>query len=248
MAQTPENNNSQEGAPTGLNALQVALENVDTSAPLTVEILAQLMQAQSDYLLGEFSKQLAERDKTIKAQSIEMKSLHLENERLRDNLDDLQQYSRRNSIRIDGIPEEKKGDKESIETLETKVKQVFKDVMKVDLKVTDFCRMHRVGKPPKAGKPKQVILKFTNYGAKRRVMKARKTLREHAEAGGGPFRMYINDDLTKRRAWIARRAREAKDNEQIKETWVYDGRIYVQLATDEIKVVTTDKGLQNALS
>ena len=62
-------------------------------------------------------------------------------------------------------------------------------------------------------------------------MKARKTLREQTEARDtrDKTRIYINDNLTKRRAWIARQAREARKNKQIKDSWVYDGRIYVQL-------------------
>ena len=53
--------------------------------------------------------------------------------------------------------------------------------MNFKLELTDFCRMHRVGKPvgkpAQTGKVKQVIVKFANYGAKLRVMKARTTTR-----------------------------------------------------------------------
>ena len=228
---------------------QEAIQNIDRSAPLTVDILAQLLQVQTNNLVGEFHKQLSKRDEIIEAQSKEIQSLKTENLQLRDSLDDLQQYSRRNSIRIDGFPTEPGDVKETIGNLETKVKTMFKDVMKVKLESTDFCRMHRVGKPAQSGKVKQVIVKFTNYGAKLRVMKARKTLREQAEARdtGGKTRVYINDDLTKRRAWIARQAREARKNKQIKDTWVYDGRIYVQPNSGDIKVITTEKGLENML-
>ena len=120
------------------------------------EIHCQLLQVQTNNLVGEFHKQLSKRDEIIEAQSKEIQTLKTENLQLRDSLDD-QQYSRHNSIRIDGFQTEPGDVKETIENLETKVKTMFKDVMKVKLETTDFCRMHRVGKPAQSGKVKQVI-------------------------------------------------------------------------------------------
>ena len=229
------------------NPIEAVLKEVDKEAPITIATLAKLLQAQSSHLLGEFNKQLAKRDAIIDAQAKEIKALKSQNVALANSLDEQHQYSRRNAIRIDGIPNESDGTKETQLKLEAKVKDVLKKVMKVDLEKSDFCRMHRIGKQPSSGKPKQVILKFTNYDAKHRVMKSRKSLRLLHESGQGMHRMYINDDLTKQRAQLARLAREARKNKDIKDTWVYDGRIYLKLNSDVVKVVTTKEQLQSAL-
>ena len=159
-------------------------------------------------------------------------------------MEELQQYSRRNSIRIDGIPEPDDGTKELVDTLETKVNELFSESMKIKLHPSDFCRMYRVGKPRANGQPKQIILKFTNYGAKRRIMKARSTLKDHK----GDYPIFINDDLTRQRAQLARQAREAKRDQKIKDTWVYDGKVFIKLQSDQVKVVTTDGGFNEAIS
>ena len=228
-----------------VNTFELALNEVDKDSPLTADVLIKLLKAQSEYLLGKFTQQLADQDKIIKSQFEEIQSLKAENRQLSDGLDELQQYSRRNAIRISGVPDEPGDARETIQTLETKVKKMFDEILNVKLQPSDFCRMHRVGKP-QPNKPKQVILKFTNYGAKRRIMQARKSLRDHA-AGGGE-RYYINDDLTKKRASVARVAREARKRKTIKDTWVYDGRIYIKLNSDVIKVANTELALKDVLS
>ena len=124
------------------NFLQETLATLDREAPLTVDVLATLMQAQSDFLIAAFNKQLSQRDTIINQQRHEIKQLKEENTELRAELDELQQYSRRNSVRISGIPE---ASNERPQELYNTVTKLLAEDMKVDLIDRDFCRMHRIG-------------------------------------------------------------------------------------------------------
>lgn len=105
-----------------------------------------------------------------------------------------------------------------------------------------FAILRRVGRatPPSAkhpnGLPPQIILKFTSYAARRKVMKARKSLKDLKDR---PCRIYINEDLTRKRAQIATAARSAKDAKKILDTWVFDGKIFLKLMDETVSVVTT---------
>jgi transposase-like protein len=206
-------------------------------------MLVKLLNAQSDHLLSEFKKKFNEQASTIAEQAESIKSLQNENFVLKGELNDIQQYTRRNGIRIDGIPAPDPGQKEPIRELETKVKSVFKNTLKVNLSASDFCRLHRVGRPKGDDTPRQVLVKFTNYNAKRRIMTARKLCKNH----NGPHPIYINEDLTRQRAKLAAEARTAKRSDVIKDTWTYDGKIFVKLNNDEIKFVTTQGALEDLL-
>ena len=208
------------------------LITIDCNAPLTIDVLAKLMQAQSEFLLTAFTKQLAERDATIAQHTRVIDQLRAENTELRVELDDLQQYSRRNAVRISGIPQP---DNEKPQDLQKAVVKLIKEDMKVELLDRDICRMHRVGRPTPPsdkhpnGLPRQIILKFTCYAVRRKVMKARRNLKD---LSGHPYRIYINEDLTRKRAHLAQLARAAKVERKIKDTWVLDGKIFVILNDD----------------
>ncbi|KAL8619990.1 hypothetical protein ACOMHN_015272 [Nucella lapillus] len=91
--------------------------------------------------------------------------------KLKDRVDELEQYGRRNSVRITSVPETKGESTDDI------VKQICKQI---DVDVTDemIDRSHRVGKPPTAGETKSrpILVKFTSYRCKSKVMGARKKL------------------------------------------------------------------------
>ena len=65
--------------------------------------------------------------------------------------------------------------------------------------------MHRIGKAKDDG-PRQVLVKFTNYSARRQIMSARKLCKNLT----GPYPIHINEDLTRQRSKLAYNARVAK--------------------------------------
>ena len=83
---------------TSAGFIQSTLANVDRAAPLTMDIFPRLMQAQSEFLIACFNKHISERDNLIASKNQATDALKTDNLQLRADLDELQQYSRRNSI------------------------------------------------------------------------------------------------------------------------------------------------------
>ena len=125
---------------------------------------------------------------------------------LEKRLDDAEQYSRRSSLRIYGIP---LSAKETSADCLTKVKGLFD---KLSVKVPEECidRAHRIGQIKKnsgsKNPEKAVIVKFNSWGKRVAVYRARKELNDIA----------IHLDLTPRRAKLFAAAREkAKVSDKI---------------------------------
>ena len=226
------------------NPLEVELSKLDESAPLCIGTLARLLNAQSKVLLGEFNKRIDElnekissQDKIISDQAQEIATLKEENKALRYDIEDTQQYSRRNSIRISGISESAD---EKPEDINKKIRDLFTQSLNVVVNDTDLCRLHRTGKSKDDGTPRQILVKFTNYSARRRVLKARNKLQRVDK----PTRIFINEDLTRQRYQLARKARSLKKDKIFDDTWTHDGKIFIKIH-EQINVVTTMEKLMS---
>ena len=87
-------------------------------------------------------------------------------------------------------------------------------------------------------------MKFTSYSARRKVMKARSKLKDSRR----PFKVYINEDLTQKRAFLAKLARKAKKNKIINDTWVFDGKIFIKQIDDTVAVATNLEKLKTLVN
>jgi hypothetical protein len=121
-----------------------------------------------------------------------------------DNLtvsaDDLQQYGRRYSIRIENIPVTKG---ESEEDLSRKVKDVLK-IANVDVQIDTIDRLHRSSAPRTNADGTvvaQTIVKFRHWGPRRQAHNGRVNARKSGFS--------IKHDLTKRRYNLLKSARQA---------------------------------------
>ena len=90
---------------------------------------------------------------------------------------------------------------------------------------SDIDRVHRVGR--RGLYPRQMIVKFTSYRAKERVVKNRSKLK-------GKKGFYVNEDLTSFNLDLLRKARMAG---HVQHTWASDGKIVVKLEDESIHVV-----------
>ena len=146
--------------------------------------------------------------------------------------DDSEQYSRRNCIRITGIPEDKDEDTDQI------VLKMARDLNN-DMKLEDIDRSHRVGKAH-TGRARAILVKFSTYRARRNLYSKRMELRNSQNWSG----IFINEDLTARRSeilFITRRYVRAK---LLKSSYSYDGRIYVRDLADTKHLVTVVEDLR----
>ena len=172
---------------------------------------------------------------------------------LKDRVDDLEQHSRRNNLRITGIPE----------TTDEDTDKIVMDVAKavgVDLELDNIERSHRVGRKTEMGAAaaRPILVKFASYRHKRRLITQKRKL-THADpkkiAPHAPWptpaqssqqgsRVYLNDDLTRARAEMAATAREKLKRKEIEGTWVRDGVIFVKTSDARVHRVTTKRQLE----
>ncbi|KAL8583195.1 hypothetical protein ACOMHN_053708 [Nucella lapillus] len=210
--------------------------------PDIIEMISKVVAAQfSDILKNEIASlkdHLAAKDKEIVL--------------LKDKVDELEQYGRRNCFRLSGIPESPDESTDAI------VKSVAQSI---SVNVTDdmIDRSHRVGaKPagPGAGAPRPILVRMTSYRYKRRQMSEKKNLSQvepkkvfprlqwqtPAQSSSAKPSLFLNDDLTRVRAEIAALASEKKRKNAIDDTWVKDGVIFVK-AQGTVHRVTTKRGV-----
>ena len=136
----------------------------------------------------------------------QMRTLTYENDRL-------QQYSRRENIRIHGVQEDRG---ETGEITEKKALAVLR-ATGVTVDDQDIAACHRVGKP-RAG-PKAIIVRFVSRRKRTQVMKSKKKLKEQS----GMQKTFINDDLTTLRSRLYGYVRALPC---VDKAWTVDGKIF----------------------
>lgn len=142
-------------------------------------------------------------------------------------LDDLEQYGRRHSVRINGVPET---DRENTDFL---VCDFLGNELGIEVDPIEIDRSHRLG--PKSGNnPRPIAVKFLNYRLKEHVYSNRRHLRKG---------LYINESLTKARSKLFYQARQLKKQNIIKETWTKDGKIFIKQKDDSVSVCTRESDL-----
>ena len=173
-------------------------------------------------------KELKEKNEQITKLQQRVSSLESEN-------DSLEQYTRRNSLRVFGVPEEENEDTAQ------RALSLINQTIKADppIAIEDIDRVHRIGRresaaersganasAPAAPKPRPIIIKFATYRARHRVMSKRKNL--------DGSKIYLNEDLTRARATILSKARTMKRQGFIQQAWTHDGAIVFKDSKDKI--------------
>ncbi len=140
-------------------------------------------------------------------------------EDMADHVDYLENQSRRNNIKLLGVPED--SNEKSWDDTEDKVKSLIKMHLKVSDEV-DIERAHRVGKFQKEGrrdsngkhqppKPRAIVAKFKSWKVKEQILKKAREVRPTSL-------MFVNDfsqrTLEKRRALIPELEKARKNNKQ----------------------------------
>ena len=155
-----------------------------------------------------------------------MTDLENENQQLKkklqiveSRLDSAEQYSRRNCVRISGIPESKD------ESVDNKVMSLA-DAINSGLFIEEIDRAHRIGKPKDPSlniRPRDIIVKFVSYRSRQKIMKRKSQLKVNGYEGA-----YINEDLTKDRREVFFQARALVREKRVVSAWSSDGVILVK--------------------
>ena len=130
--------------------------------------------------------------------------------------DELEEYSRRNSLRISGISE---SDQKPTDEIVMSIASEYN----IGITTQDLDRSHRVGMV-NDNSSRAILVKFSSYRAKRAFMMKKKDLK----AG-----LYFNEDLTKVRSELLFKTRKLFKAERLFGAWCFGGSIYVRDTKNE---------------
>ena len=201
---------------------------------MIAEIASPKNEQFSDAVSVEVHRQIAPLKQQLSEKDAELQRLR---NIIRDQqimLDDLEQHERCDSLRILGISENPEHDNTDEAVLK------ICNEMKVEPQVEprDIAVSHRVGKSA-AGRPRQILVKFATRNVRERVFKARTELKNvNKKEETKEKHIYVNEDLTRFRAGLAKDARSLKNNGNISDTWTIYGQILVKDNFGHVKVIT----------
>ena len=177
------------------NARSSVEETLDIS-PATKAYLEDLIEKLTERLekkLERSEEKVVELTRQLDRSRGQVRALQIE-------VDDLQQYTRRQSVRIEGITYQRG---ETEDDLFTKIKTSFSEV-DITIEKNDLVRFHRSAKPKNNKNGTlcaQTIVKFARWNIRRQAHYANKKARQTKKS----FR--IHHDLTRRRYLLIDRAR-----------------------------------------
>ena len=158
---------------------------------------------------------------TVESLERRVGDLDNDNRALREELNTMEQYSRRNCLVVHGIPES-----ETKEDCSDALQHVFNGKLNVSVAPQCIDRSHR------RTKPRPVIAKFVSYVTRRQVFSAKRRLKG--------TNIVVTENLTKRRSDLLNRTRAQPD---VKAAWTTDGRIVCLLENGEKRSIVTERDL-----
>ena len=166
----------------------------------------QTLKAQKEILLTKMDVLNAENKETLTT----LNNLKQEIEYLQTKTNDNEQYSRKNHIRIFGLPE----NTPNTENSKQLVLDFIKDRLKIPLTLPDIDGAHRVG-IARNGKPRGMIVRFLKRADRMEVLRARKVLK-----GTG---ISVAEDLTKLNVQLLNRA---KNHPKIEQSYSWNNKCW----------------------
>lgn len=166
--------------------------------------------------------------------------------------DRLEQYSRRNCLRLSGVTE---ADGESTDKLVMELASAIGSGLSLD----EVDRCHRLGKPPpkevsfsdivsgitvaeNSGaksvrtKPRDIIIKFVSYRARNKMYSCKSKLKNTGYKG-----VFLNEDLTKSRSQLYYQSRVLAQRKLINSTWTSDGTIIIKSHANRYYRIESEK-------
>lgn len=137
--------------------------------------------------------------------------------------DQAEQYSRRNCLRISGVPEENEENTDNI------VLRIATDIGS-SIQLPDIDRSHRIGRVNRArDRPRDIIVKLATYRARSNFYRKRTSLKQSGHMG-----VYINEELTRKRSGLLFHARRLLKAQRLKGAWSSDGTVLIKDNADRV--------------
>ena len=222
----------------------LAMQTQDSHSPHcpTKEEISDIL-LQQEILQGrlfEMETKLDQQEKEISSLRESKKSVDFEltqekrrYQTLSNSLNDLEQYSRRNNIRIFGVTDNKKD--ETLHETENVVRNLLRNKLNLNFGPEDFEICHRIGRYT-AGANRAIIVKFLYRKSRVLTISERKKLK-----GSG---IIISEDLTHKNV---KRLQDIKALSCVESCWSRDGRLYAKNSRGTIKEVKPDDQLSETL-
>ncbi len=190
----------------------------------------------------EEKKELLAENKSLRAELLQSKN---EVKMLKESVNDLEQYLRRDCVEICGIP--LNNDQEDTNNIVIKVAEVIG----VDIAPTDISVSHRLPKRAARGRSESnqnIIVKFVRRDVKEKFYHSRKNLKNVTAADLGylkPNKIFINESLSQRNKELFGVCLKFKKDHGYKYIWTQSGNIYMRKDGDNPRVRIKDsKDLQ----
>ena len=203
----------------GTNSESIARLVVKDLLPVLVKAITSAVSTAVDKATLRIENRLADE---LKSTKVAVEKVKRETQKQAFEMDKLEQYSRRENVKISGIPvREDENTNQLVVELASKVG--------VDLKEDDISVSHRLPQR-NPNRPKPILVKFVRRDKKTALMKAKKTLRTRSDLK----HIYIDEDLTRMRSTILR---ELRKEDRTKNCWSIDGKILCKV-TENGQTVT----------
>lgn len=179
--------------------------------------------------LNDEVKTLREENVSLKNQNSELEKKVVEVENVNEALE---QYGRRNSVRISGVPVRQNEVTDDLVLDIAAALDVPMDMWEID-------RSHRVGKATKRNR--DILVKFVSYRSRQKLYSRRKELRDNDATTG----VFINEDLTQSRSKLLYNARllTKGDTAIFKAAYSSDGKIFILDKSDTRHLIQSNDSL-----
>ena len=165
----------------------------------------------------------------VASKDAEIKALKDDLKRVTNQLNDIEQYSRRLCVNISGIPENSNEDAK-------KIVMELSGITGAGLVPDDVDVAHRIGRP-KPGKVRTIIARFVTVSKRQAFYNARRALRDKDGAGAPPgsrltedilAKTFISDNLTQQNEFLLYQARQLKKKGKLFAAWSDQGKLKVK--------------------
>lgn len=221
---------NEDMATTSDSDVNALLETLPAEYKTVVKVITEIISSQLSEKIVNMQKELKEKDTKINQLENHLASLSGRVDNLELQLDNVDQYERRDTVILTGASLPPETTQENTTNIVT---QTIKDHLKINIKETDISVSHRLGQK-KQQQNRPIIVKLVNRSLKHDLIGACIQLRPQ---------LYVNESLTpKRRELLNKVLTIRKSHKQkFQQCYTQDGKIIVKLRNSTIKHIITDE-------
>lgn len=212
------------------SSLQALMMSLGEESKTLVKILTKVITAQFKSEFESLKKEMSSKDTQISDLKSEVHDLRQKVNNLEIELDNADQYERRDTVIINGplVPPESR-----LENTVHVVTVAIKDHLRININEKDISVAHRIG-PVNSQRPRPIIVKLVNRSLKYDLKRACIELKPQ---------LFINESLTPKRLALYKKVLHIRKIHKAKfqQCHTKDGKIIVKLKNSTVKHVIVDE-------